>query len=362
MFELTQDTSFHTPASAPLDNGQCTPTPVNTAPPETGEAEAGPGVSQSGIGIPARNPAFGQIIGQERAKVRLEALVNGSQLANAVFPSLLLLGPSGHGKTELCKATALAMGAGHVIIRCSKDLTISDLIRNLQDLRPFDVVILDEIHSLKTSVQVFLLAVLDGGPIQNPEASGDPESRVLTLPPLSFLATTTRCAGIYSDLRNRFSRLELEPYSLDEMAQMAEAFCRGRAVQIQRDAAIYLAGAAFGTPRNINLFLSELVLVNSNRFAISMDDCKKFLLERGLHGDGWDASHHKYLASLRLRSLSRSVLLSVLKVDDGTLEDMEACLLQSELIIIEKPNGRTLTHKGHRLLAELETMFNRRLT
>lgn len=310
-------------------------------------------------GLPARNPAFDLIIGQERAKGRLDSLVVGATSANTVFVPMLLLGPSGHGKTKFCKATAKAMGSNSVLIRCNKDLTISDLIRYLQPLRPYDVVILDEIHALKTAVQIFLLAVLDGGRIQNPDATSDPNSQFLEFAPLCFLATTTRCDAIYSDLRNRLASLELEPYSLDDMASMAVEYCRNKGFHIDPDAALILARVSFGTPRKISQLLAELTLVNRNRFAISKSDCDRFLLELGLHPDGWDAAHHKYLAYLKERNLSRNNLIRLLKVDDGTFEELEASLVQAGLVIIEKSNGRMLTHKGRIVLVELELAFKR---
>lgn len=319
-----------------------------------------PGAAACGL-VPAaatRHPAFDRIVGQEKLVDRLQRLAEGCGASGRPLPPILLIGPSGGGKTELAQSVGDLMGVSTSYVNCNRGLTMPTLLDVLERMRPMDSGTLDEVDMLSKETQVGLLSILEGRPVRRPARTGrhpEPE-RMVHLPPLSFVATTTRPGKMLPDLLNRFLVLELEPYSSDDLAEIALRVASAEGKILDIDAAELLAGSCFGIPREVRKRTEELCLT-SDTLEIARAEVVRFLFSRGIHSGGWSAIHHRLLDLIGEAGASRARIYSQAGLDAVLVEVYETQLIRAGLVEILKAHGRMLTTEGRIMRMLLGRMF-----
>jgi len=74
-------------------------------------------------------------------------LVLGARLRGEAIPPLLL-GPSGAGKTRFVDALAREGGVVRHILFAGRSVKVADVVSAITALKPFDLLLIDEVHSL----------------------------------------------------------------------------------------------------------------------------------------------------------------------------------------------------------------------
>src|SRR5271167_1743574 len=106
-----------------------------------------------------------EYVGQEPARRILGVLVSAAKKRNEPVPHLLLSGPPGLGKTTLARIIAHEMNGRLIEMVGSTVKQVGDMTHHLLQLRPSDVVFVDEIHALPRKVEEVLYGALEDGSI-----------------------------------------------------------------------------------------------------------------------------------------------------------------------------------------------------
>ena len=104
---------------------------------------------------------FANYIGQERLKKNLKLAIDAAKKRGEPVDHVLLYGPPGLGKTTMASVIAHEMGAQ---IRITSGPAISraaDLASLLTSLQDGDILFIDEIHRLSTSIEEVLYSAME---------------------------------------------------------------------------------------------------------------------------------------------------------------------------------------------------------
>jgi Holliday junction DNA helicase RuvB len=223
-------------------------------------ALAAPPVAPVDFGQRTRNPLrparLADMTGQVRLRGLLRRLIDAAQLQGESLEHLLLVGPSGVGKSTVAHIVANEMNvrAFQVEAPVSHD-TLLELRTAMADR---DVLFIDEIHqqaimerrgrSANTQPEV-LFAVMEDRTI----VSG---SGVLPFPEITLIGATTDEGMLPDPFVNRFPiRPSFEAYSITDLATIADANASVYGVPITPKAGLTFAYASRGVPRQINNYL-----------------------------------------------------------------------------------------------------------
>ena len=165
-----------------------------------------------------------QYIGQDRVKHQLTVYITAAKQREESLDHVLLYGPPGLGKTTLALVIANEMG---VNIRTTSGPAIEkpgDLVALLNELRPGDVLFVDEIHRLPKIVEEMLYSAMEDFYIDIVVGQGPTAHPVhFPLPPFTLIGATTRAGMLSAPLRDRFGINEhMAYYSPDDLSEIVK--------------------------------------------------------------------------------------------------------------------------------------------
>lgn len=197
---------------------------------------------------------FAEIVGQPKLLMRLETHLRASVARGGQPGHVLLDGGPGLGKTTIGQAVCGELGALGIESRFHE--MTADVIRTprklameLAELTDGDVLFIDEIHALKTGVQVALLRVLEDG-ILFVEGDSKSPSIQFEVPSFTLVGATTHPGKLSNPLRDRFKFVgHLEPYTFEELQLVVLSYAERLGVDMKFEAAEIIARASRYTPR-----------------------------------------------------------------------------------------------------------------
>lgn len=201
-----------------------------------------------------------EYIGQDRVKSNLRIFIQAALERQEPLDHVLLYGPPGLGKTTLASIIAAEMG---VSLRVTSGPAIErqgDLVSILTNLKPGDVLFIDEIHRLNRVVEEVMYPAMEDFAVDIIIGKG-PAARTMriNLPRFTLVGATTRLALLTSPLRDRFGAvMRLDFYDQEAMEQIIRRSASILQLPMEDSGARMLAGRARGTPRIANRLLRRV--------------------------------------------------------------------------------------------------------
>jgi len=230
-----------------------------------------------------------------------------------------------------------------------------DLAAILNGLQEFDVLFIDEIHRLNSTVEEILYSAMEDFVIDIVLAKGQGASAIrMPIQKFTLVGATTRAGQIQSPLRARFGMVEkLELYTVSELASIVKRSAKILEIAIEDAGAQEIAKRSRGTPRIANRLVKRM-----RDFAQVVGGG---IITHELANHGLDKLE---IDSIGLDETDRSMLRSMIENYSGgpvgldtlaatineeaiTIEDVYEPYLLQMGFINRTPRGRIVTRKAY---------------
>jgi Holliday junction DNA helicase RuvB len=301
-----------------------------------------------------RPQTFSEYIGQSQVKSQLDIFITAAQNRKKALDHVLLFGPPGLGKTSLVHVIANTLSVPCKTISGPLLDKAGDLAAILTNLAPNEILFIDEIHRMSSSIEEVLYLALEDFKLDIIIGEGPSAKNIrIDLNPFTLIGATTRAGMLTNPMRDRFGIISrLEFYSPEELAKIIMRSSEILKVQISPEACQELAKRARGTPRIANRILKRVrdYAEVKNHGIIDEDSAKLALEILEVDEIGLDKSDHRLLTTIAHDFKGGPVGLNTLAIAIGesidTIENsIEPYLIQSGLLQ-RTPKGRVLTDKG----------------
>lgn len=305
-----------------------------------------------------RPKTLSEYIGQQAVKENLSVYIEAAKRRGEPLDHVLLYGPPGLGKTTLSQIIANELG---VNIRITSGPSIKkpgDLAAILTNLERGDVLFIDEIHRLDSSVEEILYPALEDFAVDIIWGKGAAANSVrLDLKPFTLVGATTRSGQLTAPLRDRFGVIaRLELYTPNELCDIIVRSAAILGIACEKEGAMELARRSRGTPRIANRFLKrvrdfadimgngvitknivDMALDRMEVDELGLDKMDKRLLEMLIKGYGGGP-------------VGLDTLASAIGEEAVTLEDVCEPYLMQLGFIARTPRGRCATDLAYKHL------------
>ena len=315
-------------------------------------------LSEDNIQKSLRPKTFNEYIGQEDLKEKMNIFIKAAKMRNEAMDHILLYGPPGLGKTTLAGVIATEMGVNLKITTGPVLEKAGDLAAILTSLEENDILFIDEIHRLNTSVEEILYPAMEDGELDILIGKGPAARSIrIELPKFTLIGATTRAGQLSTPLRDRFGVTHrMEYYKLEELKEIIRRGTRILDVKYDEDGIEEIARRSRGTPRIANRLLKrarDYALVTGNG-VLDKESVNGILKLLGVDENGLDELDRNILKSIITvyngGPVGVETLSLLLGEDKRTIEEVYEPYLVKIGFIKRTQRGRVVTEHGYRHL------------
>jgi len=295
-----------------------------------------------------------QYIGQQKVKDNIEISIQAALKRQEPLDHVLLYGPPGLGKTTLATIISNEL---KVNIRTTSGPVIEkrgDLAAILTNLKPNDVLFIDEIHRLHPAIEEILYPAMEDFYLDLIIGEGPGARSIkMPLPRFTLVGATTRAGLLTAPLRGRFGIIHrLEFYSNLDLRIIVLQSARTLGVTIDDDGALEIASRSRGTPRIANRLLrrvrdyAEVKCNGQITRSVAMDA----LTMMDVDTYGFDEIDRKLMLTILEKYNGGPVgvgsLSAAINEDEDSIEDIYEPYLIQIGFLDRTPRGRMATRKA----------------
>jgi Holliday junction DNA helicase RuvB len=302
-----------------------------------------------------RPRSFQEYIGQEQLLTNLKVFVEAAKERVEALDHVLLHGYPGLGKTTLALILSQELGVGFKSTSGPVIDRPGDLAAVLTNLKPRDVLFIDEIHRLNPVVEEILYPAMEDFKLDLLIGQG-PNARTLKLdlPPFTLVGATTRTGLLSSPLRDRFGVvLRMEFYQEKDLKEIVIRSAGLLKIPVDLEGAMEIARSSRGTPRVANRLLRRVRDFAQVRAQgeITRQVAREALDMLEVDALGLDSMDRKILLTIIEQFGGGPVGVEALSVavceEKDTLEDVYEPFLIQRGFLARTPRGRIVTPQAY---------------
>ncbi|HAC66140.1 MAG TPA: Holliday junction branch migration DNA helicase RuvB [Cyanothece sp. UBA12306] len=199
-------------------------------------------------------------IGQKDLKSVLTIAMEAAKTRGDSLDHLLLYGPPGLGKTTISLILAAEMEVNCKITAAPALERPRDITGLLINLKPGDILFIDEIHRLNRLTEELLYPAMEDYRLDITIGKGkSSRTQSISLPKFTLIGATTKVGSLTSPLRDRFGLIQkLRFYEPSELTLIVLRTAEILNTSITEDGAAEIARRSRGTPRIANRLLRRV--------------------------------------------------------------------------------------------------------
>jgi len=305
-----------------------------------------------------RPKSMDDYVGQEKVKGNLLVYIKAALARGESLDHVLLYGPPGLGKTTLAHIIANEMGVPITVTSGSAIPSKFDLSAILSKLKPNEVLFIDEIHRLHSSLEEILYPAMEDYRLDFVVGKGPSASSVnIKLEKFTLIGATTKAGNLAAPLRDRFGmQMRLELYTPEQLQGIVDKSAKRLGCEITSEASMQIAKCSRGTPRIANRLLKRIrdfAEVYSNG-KIDLQITKHALSLMEVDDLGLDAVDKNVLTAMIDKFNGGPVGLDTLAAATGedavTIEDVYEPYLLQLGFVARTPRGRVCMPNAYKHL------------
>ena len=312
-------------------------------------------LSEDNVQKSLRPRTFNEYIGQKLLKEKMSIFIRAAQSRNEAMDHILLYGPPGLGKTTLAGVIANEMGVNLKITTGPVLDKAGDLAAILTSLEENDILFIDEIHRLNTSVEEILYPAMEDGELDILIGKG-PSARSIRieLPKFTLIGATTKAGQLSTPLRDRFGVThKMEYYNIEELKEILVRGIAILGIKAEENGIEEIAMRSRGTPRIANRLLKRArdYAEIKGTGVLNQKSVKGVLDLLGIDEKGLDELDRSILKSIIVNYDGGPVGIETLSLllgeDKRTIEEVYEPYLVKIGFIKRTQRGRVVTNRGY---------------
>ena len=306
------------------------------------------------LNISLRPSKLSDFIGQKEVSDNLKVSMEAARKRKEPLEHVLLSGPPGLGKTSLANIIAHEMGTRITTTSGPAISRPGDLVGILTNLEAGDILFIDEIHRLSSTVEEYIYPAMENFEIDVIMDKGPyAKTYKFNLKPFTLIGATTRAGLLTAPLRSRFGIFHhLDFYETEDLVKIIIRSAKILNISIENIAAEEISRRSRGSPRVANRLLRRVrdwVQVKGDG-KIGPEAVESALKSHGIDNMGLDNVDRKVIQVMQESFGGGPVgiesIAATLNEEPDTIIDIVEPFLLKIGFLKRTPRGRELTKKA----------------